>query len=545
MTYQNEQSGGVLEECYQILRERYFDAVVKPPTIDYLRLGLCYDKEIHEHVWGAIDRLSFQHHRFLYRNRAIYFDGVEVGRVVFSNGVSCRFGRKLLINYHGEWFRSGFSCDLAWGFRNMLEEAVFASSPLIDSPDWVNFTDILRLDVAIELKKVRRDITPSQVRWEGPELPAPFGWREHQSSQDGDTEYASKARQALKKRNDRPLLRLYSEHDAEPFSSRWKYGETMRLELEFPKVKTVKGDDKLKEYLSLAAQAFRNLTPWTFVSELDLRPEHEALVDDPSFFVVPAPNFEGVARPEDFVRHPYKGHPAREWERLFAQSATLCERFVRSTITAEMVARMQKGEELVETARPKQASFRFSDDFTEAEKLLVLESTANDAYEVEDLLTAEISLEQIRRVEQALNTYRVFKYPGSKPWAQTFAADELEEWANEPTEWVEKFLTPVVFPERNEQWVLYADSMGYKYLKHDTSGEVYYPGDLQYEEAMRSYEYRRSSFAAKAYTLQAEENKKTFDKQKYKQDREELEAKLQELGLGHRSAPSSFELKND
>lgn len=492
---------GTLESCYDELRDNWFDEIVKPPALDYLILGMCVSIEDYAPVVEALDSLRFQHHRFVFKNRSLWRDGVKVGWVRLSNGVS-RYGRKLLFHFTGEWFRGGCDESLAWFFRNKLEESIFALSDYIEHPDWVLFTEVCRLDLALEVKKAHRLLTPTHLRVDGPTLPAGIEWREHVSSHTGITDYASKAHDALANRAKKPLLRLYSEHDVEPNSTRWTHGDTMRIELEFPAVQRVDGTDKLQEYVALAAQVFQTLTPWEFISSEDLRPHHREAVEFGQLVVVPAPNWEETKRPEDFTAEPWTGHPAREVERLFRCGTSITYTALGTML---MVALMQDIGASGGMFDPDevQPSFSFHESMTEREKKEVLELLPAPGYTVEDL--AQIrppDLAELDKLELMIFATRRYFYPDSVPAVIDRNKRSTVDWVDKPSKWVEKFLTPVRYPERQDTpWEMGVDGHGMKYLRHTETGEIHYPGSMRYDFIARAGEYNLQKRASKTYEL--------------------------------------------
>lgn len=80
---------------------------VTPIELDYLALGLCVDKDIYWDLLAFFEMEKIVLSDRLYIDKSeIYFDEKSVGNIVGSKGASSNYGRKILFNFKGEFFRN-------------------------------------------------------------------------------------------------------------------------------------------------------------------------------------------------------------------------------------------------------------------------------------------------------------------------------------------------------------------------------------------------------------------------------------------------------
>lgn len=318
------------------------------PKLDYLTLGLSYDPALHEAMKWVV-RHTFKLGRFVYRDRKMLWDGLQVGAINFSKGNSNRFGRKLLLDYTGGWFRAGFTEADAWHIRNEFEDWVFRYVEEVERNDWVTFTSIERVDWAFEVLKPSLEVTPQMVvDCKEVSLPGSFNWVEFSGSAEGLTHYAAGQRKGIANRRQKPLFRCYGYHpkgNPRTMEEAEHEARTLRFEAEWPCLRMADGTTNIEGASRETAKLFEALTPYRFISEYDL-PEHwvyegklaplDVFRVPKNTYIIPKLDFGGLVRPEEWARRPYAGHPSFEIVRQRAQGFTLLEKTIELEITAEL-----------------------------------------------------------------------------------------------------------------------------------------------------------------------------------------------------------------
>lgn len=357
---------GSIDLNYDRFRSIYCAGVSHAPKVDYLRLGASYDPEITELIKRVIyDKAGFRVGRYELRKNTLRFDGKVVGGVLLSKGVSNRYGRKILFNFSGEWFRTGLTCEDAWAFTNLFEDWAANLFTEIRRQDWVTFRSIERLDIAVEIYKSRLGQNADLVRDLAEEhkfLPGAWKFRNYNGSEDGLTHYIGQYKDPLKKRNDRSMMRIYGYHPTEAtleqerpsIETALEHDEkTLRFEYEAPKLRMADGTDIVDDALREAAKLFNALLPYAFIAEPDLdgcqwkRAEElvpgectdHMVVIPRGTMVIQRPDFGESVRPEMHSRIPFAGHPAHEQKRQRSQGTTVLCRQLNREIRCELLAR--------------------------------------------------------------------------------------------------------------------------------------------------------------------------------------------------------------
>lgn len=379
------------------------------PKIDYCTLGLLYHPDYHEALKYTLSR-TFKLGRWVYKKRKILFDGLQVGALNFSQGVSERFGRRINMDFRGQFFRAGFSCADAWWFRNEFEDWVYNHCAEVERQDWVSFTSIERIDWAVEVLKPELEVSSQTVRdCEEIHLPGRFRWTEFSGSAKGLTHYAAGQTKGIENRRKKPLFRCYGYHAPEgathledaPHEAR-----VLRFEAEHPALRKADGTLALDQAQRDTADLFEALTPYRYVAECDLPEkwayaheiaEEDALILPPYTYVIPTPNFGESVRPETYARWPYVGHFRHEVERQRDQGWSLVEKTIGIEISTELVAsldwRDKKLARLEEIYASLEAEYEGEPE--------CLELAWERAFEDEEIARGEkIRLEQWREAER-------------------------------------------------------------------------------------------------------------------------------------------------
>jgi hypothetical protein len=461
-----------------VCKRGVFGSFVRPPSFDYLTMGLCYDPELHP----MVQQFVYGDHRFgrfTFRKQSIRFDDTTIGAIKFSNGISTRYGRKVLIHFTGDFFRKGLPLGLINGLRNEFEDAVYQRFAEMDSPQWVRMTTVERLDLAMELNKkeypiLGRSLQPFEVLELFYGLPGGMGWREGTFSGDGQTAYASESSKAMKNRGKKPLLRFYSKVE----------DDTFRVEVEFPQPQTAEVNT-IEECTRKAADLFSFFLPGvSFELGHPMDPERT----EQGAWRVPVWDTSLNARPDDFSRLPFGGHAPRELARLTAQGSTVLKNSLISQMTCRLLARLdvdRQREALYSNLSPEEVAQ------VEACEVGGIPWTLADGVDwddvrqdfpsrslgVEDAASAEpLAVEDIYELHNVLDAYRQFIYPGSPRFEHSFAESLVFDGLNDPHAWVKKLLLPKsTIVHDHSGWVLHEGRCeGEYYLEHEHTNERLY-----------------------------------------------------------------------
>lgn len=355
----------------------YFGLVgdpVGPVELDYLALGMCLDPALY-HVLGEwFKRSVYVCGRLEVSAGKIFFDGRAVGQIKGAVGAPSAFGRKIVWNFTGEWFRAGLSeVDAICLMREL--EVYLAELPQLDvhfqalevlrGKPWINFVSIDRVDYALNVS-CGRALRPDDLQVI-PDLPYGAGWHEGMwNSAGGRTVYASTTSQVRANRGTFDHLCVYQTPEQ-------REEGILRLEYRCPRVRATDGSGSIEGAALRAAHYFAAILRRD-VRVLGEDPERDAWEPPrPDEVVVKPLNFEGKWAPEHYFRQVYSGHPTHTMMRLLKQGVSLIHRVGGAAITSQLLD-LERGRETSEDDKTLQLHVQppiDEDQLDKAEEMLI------------------------------------------------------------------------------------------------------------------------------------------------------------------------------
>lgn len=396
---------------------------------DYITIGIAYHPQYHDDVKKQLTEKVIGHKRMAI-GRSINCDGIKVGQVTFSKGISSIYGRRMLFHFSGEYFRS------MWHFKP--SDALSCVHKWIDKvvddlglpPDFYFGIEVHRLDYAIELVP-NIFVDPWHV-CKHLNLPGRMEWRDFIRSESGMTVYGGAAHKPQKNRSKTPLVRCYQYDD-----------KNLRIEVEIPKVHRLDGACfGFEEAAKYAARIFEAMLPWPVQASCD----NEYGKDSDSIYEVPVVDLKTEARPQEWLKRPYHGHTSSEHIRQRKMGLSLLRNNMRNAICADLLFNMtyKHQDKTIEFSEPEdefeeiEVSFKVDPNVPDEVVLSQINSQKNS---LEALVNAKpMELEDIDALLCDVLKYRKAFHPKAKPFEATFAYESMMEMYESRKEWFKEFL---------------------------------------------------------------------------------------------------------
>lgn len=367
--------------------------------VDYLCLGYCYDPALHERVKSFALGSSLQLGRLWLSKKTLYFDGKQVATMKWSTSNSTKFGKKMLLDCSGSWFRAGLSASDAVCFLRHLESALAEGGILgegVPPGPWITYISIERIDYVLEC--LAPELDPEELR----QRELAHGWRlkEGRWSEDGTSLYGGAVRVPTSKRGSQPFINVYAWADPE----RPELGPTVRAEVRVPRVRTTSGEGSLVGAALLARDQIEAATGHKV--QVVLAGEHPVEGEGVPLRVL---DFEGRWAPDHIWNQPYQGHGTAFLRRMARQGVTILERTCASAVFSAL---------LPQAAGHQRAPAQTFDGEPLPEAELVASGELDARGELVPLaLQPPMTLEELDHLEEVLAEYRRTFYPGTQPVA--------------------------------------------------------------------------------------------------------------------------------